>query len=109
ANCEVIVVGVDGGGLDDLFGFALVGRHKVTKKWLVWTHAWCHKGVLSRRKMIAPRLLDFDKSKELTIVDDSLGDIDAIVKIIKEIKDASLLAAVAVDPAGLGELVEALK
>ena len=105
---EVIVVGIDGGGLDDLFGFAALGRHKVTRDWLLWTHAWCHKGVLERRKTIADRLRDFAKAGELTIVEDELDDISAIVAIIGDIKQRGLLASVAVDPAGLGEMIEAL-
>lgn len=107
-NCDVIVPGLDGGGLDDLFGFAALGRHKVTRDWLLWTHAWCHKGVLDRRKTIADRLRDFAKAGELTIVEDELDDISAIVEIIAEIKQRGLLASVAVDPAGLGEMIEAL-
>lgn len=105
---EVVVVGIDGGGLDDLFGFAALGRHKVTRDWLLWTHAWCHKGVLERRKSIADRLRDFAKAGELTIVEDELDDISAIVEIISDIKQRGLLASVAVDPAGLGEMIEAL-
>lgn len=107
-HCDVIVPGLDGGGLDDLYGFAALGRHKVTRDWLLWTHAWCHKGVLDRRKTIADRLRDFAKAGELTIVEDELDDISAIVDIIAEIKQRGLLAAVAVDPAGLGEMIEAL-
>lgn len=107
-HCDVIVPGLDGGGLDDLYGFAALGRHKVTRDWLLWTHAWCHKGVLDRRKTIADRLRDFAKAGELTIVEDELDDISAIVEIIAEIKQRGLLAAVAVDPAGLGEMIEAL-
>ena len=106
--CEVVVAGVDGGGLDDLFGLAILGRHRVTKDWLCWAHAWCHKGVLERRKSIAARLRDFEKAGELTIVGDKLDDLSQIIEIIEEIKVRNLLAAVAVDPAGLGELVEAL-
>ncbi len=106
--CEVIVPGVDGGGLDDLFGLTIVGRHRVTKDWLCWSHAWCHIGVLDRRKSIASKLRDFEKAGELTIVDDKLDDLSEIVEIIQDIKDRNLLAAVAVDPAGLGELVDAL-
>jgi phage terminase large subunit-like protein len=105
---EVVVVGIDGGGLDDLFGFAVVGRHKETRDWLVWSHAWCHEGVLERRKSIAPMLLDFKRDGELTIVDDELADISAIIEIIDMINKRGLLASVAVDPAGLGELIEAL-
>lgn len=105
---EVAVVGIDGGGLDDLFGFAAVGRHKETRDWLVWTHAWCHEGVLERRKSIAPMLLDFKRDGDLTIVDDELADISGIIEIIDEINRRGLLASVAVDPAGLGEMIEAL-
>lgn len=105
---EVIVVGIDGGGLDDLFGLSVVGRHKKTRDWLSWHHAWCHEGVLDRRKSIASRLRDFAICGDLTIVDDELADISEIVGIIATIHDAGLLASVAVDPAGLGEMIEAL-
>ena len=105
---EVVVVGVDGGGLDDLFGLAVLGRDRETKDWLAWCHAWCHDGVLERRKGIAARLRDFEREGSLTIVDDELADISAIVEIVQEVKDRGLLAAVAADPAGLGELIDAL-
>src|SRR5690606_35887433 len=51
---EVISVGVDGGGLDDLLGMAVVGRCEETGKWLSWCRAWAHPSVLERRKEIAP-------------------------------------------------------
>lgn len=107
-RCDVIVPGIDGGGLDDLFGLCLLGRHKDSRQWLAWTHAWCHKGVLDRRKSIADRLRDFSKAGELTIVEDELDDISDIIDIIAEVKRRGLLASVAVDPAGLGEMIEAL-
>jgi phage terminase large subunit-like protein len=123
-RCEVIVPGIDGGGLDDLFGLTVVGREpgdvdvvvmeggeritKSQKRWLSWSHAWCHVGVLDRRKSIAARLRDFEKAGELTIVDDELGDVSEIVAIIDRIKTSGKLATVAVDPAGLGEFVDAL-
>jgi phage terminase large subunit-like protein len=106
---DVIVIGIDGGGLDDLFGFAAIGREKVTRNWLVWSHAWCHKGVLTRRQTIAPRLLDFERDQELSIVDDELSDITEIVGFVEQANDAGLLAAVAIDSEGpFGEFVEAL-
>lgn len=108
ARCEVVVVGIDGGGLDDLFGLSVLGREIGTKDWLAWSHAWCHRGVLERRKSIASRLETFAAAGELTIVDDQLGDISGIVAIVEEIKDRGLLGAVAVDPAGLGEFVDAM-
>ena len=105
---EVVVVGIDGGGLDDLYGLSLIGRDKQTKHWLSWSHAWAHESVLQRRKSIATVLLDFEQDGDLTIVTDSLNDISQIVEIIDDVKGHGLLACVAVDPAGLGELIENL-
>ncbi|WP_264045556.1 terminase large subunit [Methylobacterium flocculans] len=106
--CEVVCVGIDGGGLDDLFGLTVLGRERATRDWLAWTHAWCHDGVLTRRKSIAARLRDFERAGELTIVNDELGDIAEIVEVVASIKDRGLLACVGVDPAGLGEFIEAM-
>jgi len=112
-RCEVIVVGVDGGGLDDLFGLAVLGRERGTRRWLLWSHAWAHRIVLERRKSIAPQLLDFEKAGELTFVnakdDEMLGDMTEIVGIVGEVKDAGLLNCVVLDVEGpYGELVDAL-
>lgn len=107
-NCEVVIVSLDGGGLDDLYGGNVLGRHKETRDWLSWSHAWCHEGVLERRQSIASRLQDFKTAGELTIYQTAGEDIVAIIELISMVKDAGLLGAVAVDPAGLGEMVEAL-
>lgn len=64
---EVVVIGGDGGGLDDLLGQVLLGRDRETKDWLCWSHSWCFRGVLEARKSIAQRLLDFEAAGELTI------------------------------------------
>lgn len=106
---EVIVIGVDGGGLDDLFGFTVLGRDRETKCWLSWSHAWCHNGVLERRKSIAAELESFAARGELTIVDDRLNDITEIVAIVDRVNRAGLLACVAIDEEGpYGEFVDAL-
>lgn len=105
---EAVVVGIDGGGLDDLFGLCLLGRDRTTREWLAWCHAWAHVGVLDRRKAIAARLRDFERDGTLTIVGDELEDVSEIVGLIGDVKSRGVLAAVSVDPAGLGELIDAL-
>jgi phage terminase large subunit-like protein len=107
-RCDVIVVGLDGGGLDDLYGAAVLGRDGETRDWLAWSHGWCHRVVLERRQTIAARLQDFAAAGELTICAHAGEDVDAIVELVADIKARGLLGAVAVDPAGLGELVDAL-
>lgn len=107
-NCEVVVIGLDGGGLDDLYGVNILGREKVSRDWLSWSHAYCHEIVLERRQSIASRLLDFKAAGELTIYETAGDDIDAIIELVTTVKDRGLLGAVAVDPAGLGEMVERL-
>ena len=107
-NSDVVTVGIDGGGLDDLFGFCALGREKDTRRWLAWSHAWAHEGLLVRRKAIAPRLKDFAAAGSLTIVDDELKDLSDIIDKIGVIKAQKVLGCVAVDPAGLGEMIEAL-
>ena len=107
-RCEVIVVGLDGGGLDDLYGANVLGRDRETREWLSWSHAWCHKSVLDRRQTIAPLLEQFRDAGEITICEHAGEDVLAIVELIGEIKERRLLGCVSVDPAGLGELVEAL-
>lgn len=107
-SSELICVGIDGGGLDDLFGFSMIGRHKDSKKWQCWSHAWAHVGVKERRKSIASRLDDFAKEGSLTFVDDELKDLSSIIELIQEIKQTGKLAMVSVDPAGLGEMIEEL-
>jgi phage terminase large subunit-like protein len=107
-RCEAVVVGIDGGGLDDLFGLCVLGREAETKHWLAWHHAWAHESVFERRKSIADRLRDFERHGCLTVVDDKLQDLTQIVEVVQVVMDAGLLAAVSVDPAGLGELVDTL-
>jgi phage terminase large subunit-like protein len=106
---EVVVIGIDGGGLDDLFGVAVLGRCRETLDWLAWMHAWCHRSVLERRKSIAARLMQAQGDGELTIVEHAAEDIEEIVELIDGINKKKLLACVAVDPAGLGEFIEALR
>lgn len=105
---EVIVLGVDGGGLDDLLGFAALGRERETRRWLLWTHAWVHKSALKLRKQIAPRLLDFENDGDLEIVD-KMGDaFRALAKLCDRVNRAGLLHKVGFDPVGVKLIVDEL-
>lgn len=105
---EVIDIGIDGGGLDDLLGFAALGRHKVTRDWLLWTHAWAHPSVLDRRKEVAPRLQDFANQGDLTLVQQIGDDVLEVAEISARIEQSGLLDQIGVDPAGLGGILDAL-
>jgi phage terminase large subunit-like protein len=107
-NCEVLDVGIDGGGLDDLLGLAVIGRHKVNRKWYLWTHAWAHPSVLERRKEIAPRLRDFAKQGDLTLVDEMGQDVYQVAEICARCEASGLLDKIGCDPAGLGGILDAL-
>jgi len=108
---EVITVGIDGGGLDDLLGLTLIGRERVTRKWLHWAHAWAHEIVLERRKDIVSKLRDFESDGDLTLVKLPGKDVEEVADIICKVRDAGLLPekqAVGVDSAGIGDIVDEL-
>jgi phage terminase large subunit-like protein len=107
-RCEVVDVGLDGGGLDDLLGLAVVGRDKETRAWLLWTHAWAHPSVMERRKEIAPRLQDFAKDGDLTLVSQIGDDVYEVAEIVAKCEASGLLDKVGCDPAGLGGILDAL-
>lgn len=110
-RCEVIVFGIDGGGLDDLLGLCAIGREKKTGHWLAWHHAWAHEIALARRKEIAPRLRGFAMARELTIVAKPGQDVREVADLICRARDAGLLPdkqAIGVDNAGIGDIVDEL-
>ena len=103
-RCSVIDVGIDGGGLDDLLGFAAAGRDDKTKEWLAYTHAWVHESALKLRKKDAPRLQDFQKDGDLTIVKEVGQDVDQLVEKVKRIYSSGKLDKIGVDPHGIGSI-----
>ena len=107
-RCEVIDVGGDGGGLDDLLGLAVLGRETGTRRWLHWAHAWAHPSVLDRRKSEAPRLRDLETVGDLTIVKRIGEDVEQFAAIVARINESGLLDKVGLDPAGIGSVLDAL-
>ena len=106
---DVAVVGIDGGGLDDLFGLAVIGRDRDTSDWLLWAHAWVQPEVLDKRKVIAEQLRDFARDGDLTICHAPTQDLQEAADIVERLAEAGLLpekGAVGLDPLGIAALVD---
>jgi len=107
-RCEIVTVGIDGGGLDDLLGLAVVGREKVTKRWLGWMRAFISPEGLERRQANRSAYDGFKDDGDLVYVDELPDDVTALVSVVAEVKASGLLAKVGVDTAGLGVIVDTL-
>lgn len=116
ARCEVIVVGIDGGGLDDLFAACAMGRETGTPeegggRWLSWGHAWAQDDVLRLRPQNAPVLLDLVAAGELTLCTSPNQDVEEVVALVVKIRDSGKLAekgGVGLDPVCIAATVDAL-
>lgn len=112
-RCEVAVVGLDGGGLDDLLGLCVIGREKggedpLNSRWIAWGKAWAHSRVLKLRQSEAARLMDLAESGELVIYEEVGEDVAGVVEIVRQVYDSGVLAQIGADPAGITDLVDAI-
>src|SRR5262245_55367381 len=105
---EAVVVGIDGGGLDDLLGIAVLGRAKDDKGWAAWTHALISPEGLERRKANTAFYDKFQADGDLTVVEELPDDISFVTDIVQKVKDSKKLAGVGVDAVGIGGIVDAL-
>lgn len=114
---DVVTVGVDGGGLDDLLGVGLIGRDKQTKRWLGWAHALISDIGMERRKANAEFYDSFEREKSLTkfkyirSASEQVAlplNIQFVVDLVEKVQKAGKLAQVGVDAAGIGAIVDAL-
>lgn len=106
---EVIVAGIDGGGLDDLLGLAVIGRCRKTKDWLLWNHAWAQIDVFERRKEIVSELGDFITEGSLTRCENPTDDIEGVCDTLERLKASGLLpdkTAIGLDPQGVAALLD---
>lgn len=106
---DVVVVGIDGGGLDDLLGVAVLGRDAETGDWLLWTRAWANPIALDRRKSEAPKYRDFEKDGDLIIVKEIGQDIKEAGDVVRQCEASGLLDRIGVDQAGIGAIVDELE
>jgi phage terminase large subunit-like protein len=114
---EVITIGVDGGGLDDLLGVGMIGREKNSKRWLGWAHALISDIGIERRKANAEQYDTFEREKSLTKFEYQRPEseqialplnIQFVVDLVEKVQRAGKLAQVGVDAAGIGAIVDAL-
>lgn len=111
ARAEVVTAGADGGGLDDLLGLALIGRERETQRWMLWNLACAHTIALERRKDIAEKLQDFEKSGELIICREVVDDVIAVADIIEKVWKLGLFPkqnAIGLDPVGIAAIIDEL-
>ncbi len=118
--CEVVTVGIDGGGLDDLLSLYVIGREASPDKdvrfrrWFGWGHSWAFSdpvkkaGVLERRLSEVAKLRDFEAAEELTIFKRMGDDVEGMVGILKMVFDSGKLAMIGLDPVGVGAIVDAI-
>lgn len=106
---DVLALGIDGGGLDDLLGAAVVGRHAETGEWMHWGKAWAHPIVLERRKSEATKLRDMAAAGELTIIQTIGDDMDELEALGRQLEDTGKLLGAGVDPAGISQIEKMLR
>lgn len=110
-QADVVTMGIDGGGLDDLLGAAVIGRHAETRRWLIWTKAWCDPIVLERRKDIAEALRDFDRDGDLTICARPGQGHAELAALVLRVRETGLLpeeAGIGLDHGQVAPILEAL-
>lgn len=106
---DVVVIGIDGGGLDDLLGLAVLGRDAENGNWLLWTVAWCNPIALERRKSEASKYRDFEKDGDLIIVKEIGQDIRQAGDIVRKCEASGLLDRIGVDQAGIGAIADEIE
>ncbi len=106
---DVLEIGIDGGGLDDLLGLAVLGREVITGNWLLWTRAWANPIALERRKSEASKYRDFEKDGDLIIVSEIGQDIRQAGEIVRKCDASGLLDRIGGDQAGIGAIVDELE
>lgn len=108
-KCDVLAIGIDGGGLDDLLALTVVGRITGSiDEYLSWSKAWVLELALTLRVEIADRLRDFANAGELTITKIPGEDVAELVVLVKKIHASELCIGIGIDPARISTILTAL-
>lgn len=108
---DVVTAGIDGGGLDDMYGLALLGRHRKTRKWQAWARAWLQPEALDRRKSNVETYRDFERQGDLVICEEATQDVTEIAELLARVKFAGLFPdknGIGLDPYGVAALIDEL-
>lgn len=108
ARCEVVTVGIDGGGLWDLLALSIVGRETDTGRWLSWGRAWAHDEVRRIFPGQADRFEDFHTDGDL-VFSDIRDDVGELVAIVARVYESGLLDLIGVDPVGIDSILNGIK
>ena len=106
---EVITMGCDGGGLDDLLGLAVLGRCALTRHWLLWTRAWVHPVALEQRQSEIVHYKEFEADGDLIVVDRVGQDVEQVADIFEQVDASGKLDRIGVDPVGIGSIIDELQ
>ena len=105
---DLITVGIDGGGLDDILGLCVLGRDAITGIWRAWAHGWLHRPALELRKQDAPKFLELAELGEVDLVDTMSEAFDAVAGLCDEANRTGKLAGIGLDPVGVKLIVDRL-
>ena len=116
-RCDVATVGLDGGGLRDLYGLCVLGRDRENGEWLAWFKAFAHPSVIEYQKELEPRLRDFERAGDLVFVKRVRDDIEEIARIVATVAEAGLFerpadgeqAVIGVDRNGIDDTLDELE
>jgi phage terminase large subunit-like protein len=110
ARAEVVTIGADWGGADDLAALCVLGRMP-DKTWAAWVKAWARPSVFKARPKIADRLRDFERAGDLSVVATGEAQAAEAADICLRVFEADLLpetGAIGLDAAGIDLLLDAL-
>ncbi len=115
---EVAVVGIDGGGHDDLFGLSVIGREKRTdeddetmQRWFSWSKAWAYPEALEQRKENVSKMEQFKRQGDLVICEYPNQDAIEAAEICAQINTSGLFPekyGIGVDAVGVSEFIDEL-
>lgn len=108
ARSDVVTIGVDGGGLDDILGLVVLGRDAESGKQLAWAHGWLQRDVLALRKQDAPKFIELEAAGDLTLVEAISDAFGEVADLVEEVSDTDKLIGVGFDPFGVKLIVDAL-